>query len=111
MSKKVDRSEMWSLLKQTWPYLKDSRWKLVGYIVTRIIMIGVGIATPIVSAWLILYLTDGAIQQLIYAAIAVAIIDCVGYLSSWIGGMLYQRILSFNHAKLANCCGARDVEN
>lgn len=92
MSKKVDRSEMWSLLKQTWPYLKDSKWKLVGYIITRIIMIGVGVAAPIVSAWLILYLTDGAIQQLIYAAIAVAIIDCVGYLSSWIGGMLYQRI-------------------
>lgn len=92
MSKKVDRSEMWSLLRQTWPYLKDSKWKLVGYIITRIIMIGVGIATPIVSAWLILYLTDGAIQQLIYAAIAVAIIDCVGYLSSWISGMLYQRI-------------------
>lgn len=90
--KKVDRGEMWRLLKQTWPYVRDSKRSLVMYIVLALIEAGLGVALPIMSAQLILHMTAGKMQQLIYAALAVALMMGILQALQYLKMLFYQKV-------------------
>lgn len=55
--------ELWHNLKFAWQYAKNQKWKLIKYIVTNIVSIIVSVVVPILSAKIIIALTDNNFYQ------------------------------------------------
>lgn len=84
--------DFWSNVKKTWKYIKDSKGLLVGYGLVSIIEGIIGAIIPILSAQLILKITDGLMNELILAALVVLITDVILYILYYFKGFFYQRI-------------------
>ena len=79
-------------LKRTWKYIKQTRMNLVGYGVVSIIEAIIGAIIPLLSAKVILNITNGIINQLILSAIAVFFVDLILYIAFYFKGFFYQKI-------------------
>ena len=79
-------------LKRTWKYIKQARMNLVGYGVVSIIEAIIGAIIPLLSAKVILNITNGIINQLILSAIAVFFVDLILYIAFYFKGFFYQKI-------------------
>ena len=79
-------------VKRTWKYVRTSKFSLVAYILISILEAVISMIVPLVSAKLILSLTSGIMDQLIYTAIAVFFINVIGATISTSKGFVYQRI-------------------
>ena len=90
MEKRNDK-KFFKYIKKTWEFMKDSKKTLVGYLFTSILEGIIGIILPIFSAKIILNITDGTMQQLLYTAITVLVIELVLYLGFYYKGFLYQK--------------------
>lgn len=90
MEKRNDK-KFFKYIKKTWEFMKDSKKTLVGYLFTSILEGIIGIILPIFSAKIILNITDGTMQQLLYTAITVLVIELVLYLVFYYKGFLYQK--------------------
>ena len=75
-----------------WPYIKDSKKYLILYIIVSIIEAIIGALIPLVSAKVILNITNALIDQLILASLTVFIISIIMHLSSLFKGLFYQKI-------------------
>ncbi len=64
-NKKEERKQVKLNLKRTWNYIKLAKGNLVYYVVVSIIEAIISILLPIVSAKIILNMTDGLFLQLI----------------------------------------------
>lgn len=84
--------DFWINVKKTWKYIKDSKGLLVGYGLVSIIEGIIGAIIPILSAQLILKITDGLMNELILAALVVLITDVILYILYYFKGFFYQRI-------------------
>lgn len=62
-------------LKRTWKYIKKARGNLVGYIFVSILEAIISLILPIVSAQIILNITDGLFEQLVLSGLVVLLID------------------------------------
>ena len=62
-------------LKRTWPYVKDNKKYIIKFILLSIIEIIISIVAPILSAKIIVDLTNQAFTQLILIAIVIFIIE------------------------------------
>ena len=94
MSKEVSmkKSSFFKNAKKMWPYIKDSKKYLILYLVVSIIEAIIGAIIPLVSAKVILNITNGIIDQLIFASLTVLLISLVMHLSSLFKGLFYQKI-------------------
>lgn len=79
-------------IKKTWKYVKDCRLNLVGYATVSIIEAIIGAILPLVSAKIILNITDGVMEQLLLSALTVFIIEVVLYTMYYFKGFLYQKV-------------------
>ena len=79
-------------IKRMWPYIKDSKKYLILYIIVSIIEAIIGAIIPLVSAKVILNITNGIIEELILSALTVFIISLIMHLSSLLKGLFYQKI-------------------
>lgn len=79
-------------IRNMWPYIKDSKKFLIFYVIVSIIEAIIGALIPLVSAKVILNITNGIIDQLIYASFTVCIISLIMHLSSLLKGLFYQKI-------------------
>ena len=62
-------------IKYAWKFTKDQKSKLIKYIVCNIIAIFISIVVPILSAKIIIALTDSAFLQLIFIALMIFLIE------------------------------------
>ena len=67
--------EFFKNLKLTWKYTKDQKYKLIKYFMCNIIAIIISIVIPILSAKIIVELTNNQFYQLILIAIAIFLIE------------------------------------
>lgn len=79
-------------IKRMWPYIKDSKKYLILYVIVSIIEAIIGAIIPLVSAKVILNITNGIIEELILSALTVFIISLIMHLSSLLKGLFYQKI-------------------
>ncbi len=85
-------SEFFKNAKKVWPYLNKCKGSLIGYAMVSIIGAVVGVIWPLVSAKLILNITDAAITQLLYSALAVLGIEILSDIVDCFKGIFYQNI-------------------
>lgn len=67
--------ELWKNLKFTWKYAKDQKWKLIKYIICTCFAMSINIIIPILSAKIIIHLTDNNFHQLLLVAILIYVIE------------------------------------
>ncbi len=67
--------ELFSNLKITWKYTKNQKYKLLKLIIWNIIGIFISVVVPILSAKLIIYLTESVFEELILTCIMIFIVE------------------------------------
>ncbi len=93
-TKKEERKQVKLNLKRTWNYIKLAKGNLVYYVAVSIIEAIISILLPIVSAKIILNMTDGLFSQLILTGLAVMLLQCVIRLISFFKTVFYKRIFN-----------------
>lgn len=74
---KIDIKETFINLKKTWKYTKNKRKPLFAYLFTSIILSGISAIIPILTAQLLLNLTNGNFNQLLFLAGIVFMVENV----------------------------------
>ncbi len=67
--------EFFKNIKLVWRYARNQRWKLVKYILCNVVSIIISIVVPILSAQIIISLTDSLFQQLLFLAVVLCLIE------------------------------------
>ena len=91
-NKKIKENNFKLNLKRTWKYIKQTRMYLVGYGLVSISEAIIGTILPLLSAKLILNITNGIINQLVLSAIAVFFVNLILYTIIYFKGFFYQKI-------------------
>lgn len=79
-------------VKRTWKYIKEAKYSLIGYGSVSIIEAIITTILPLLSAKIILNITNGVVNQLIISSIAVLFIELLLYLMIYFKGFFYQKI-------------------
>ncbi len=79
-------------VKRTWKYIKKAKSSLIGYGSVSIIEAIITTILPLLSAKIIINMTNGVIDQLIVSSIAVLFIEIILYLMIYFKGFFYQKI-------------------
>lgn len=79
-------------VKRTWKYIKSAKYNLIGYGLVSIIEAIISAIIPLLSAKVILNITDGVIHQLILAALSVFLVEVILYIMFYFKGFFYRKI-------------------
>lgn len=79
-------------VKRTWKYIKEAKSSLIGYGSVSVVEAIITTILPLLSAKIILNMTNGVINQLIISSVAVLFIELVLYLMVYFKGFFYQKI-------------------
>lgn len=79
-------------IKRTWKYIKTAKMNLLGYGVVSIIEAIISAIIPLLSAKVILNITNGVIDQLILSALSVFFVELILYVMFYFKGFFYQKI-------------------
>lgn len=90
--KKIEHNDFKLNLKRTWKYIKQARIYLVEYGLVSVSEAIIGTILPLLSARVILNITNGVINQLILSAIAVFFVNMILYTMFYFKGFFYQKI-------------------
>lgn len=86
--------ETWKNIKFAWQYTKDLKGMLIKYIICNICSIIISIIVPLLSAKIIISLTNNHFKQLIYMSIAIFIIEngrnLVSYFARYYSQVIYR---------------------
>lgn len=78
--------------KKTWKYIKKSRKNLLGYFFASIFEAIISAILPLISAKIILNMTNGLIEELLVSAVVVFILDMILFTMYFLKGFFYQKI-------------------
>lgn len=92
--KEQDKSNFFKNVKRTWKYLRVCKGNLVGYAVVSITEGIIGAILPILSAQIILNITSGFMEQLIYSALAVFAMQMTCNVIFYFKAFFYRKIHS-----------------
>jgi len=67
--------EFFKYLKMAWKYAKSEKKKICAYIIFNILTIGISIFVPILSAKIIVDLTEGAFQQVLLISLVILVVE------------------------------------
>lgn len=79
-------------LKKTWKYIKSAKMNLVGYGAVSISEAIISAILPLLSAKVILNITNGVINQLVISALVVFFIEIILYVMYYFKSFFYRRI-------------------
>lgn len=93
LSMKKNKNDNFKLnVKRTWKYIKEASLNLIGYGLVSIIEAIISTIIPLLSAKVILNITNGIANELILSAIIVFFIDLLLYAMVYFKGFFYQKI-------------------
>ena len=81
-----------SNLKKTWPYIKDQKKYIIGFIFTNLTNIVISVIVPILSANIIVHLTNEAFTQLILIAIVIMGIELLRNVADYFSNSFSQTV-------------------
>lgn len=90
--KNENKSNFFRNIKKTWIYIKECKTNLIGYAVVSIIEAIISAILPLISAKIILNITDGIMMQLILSALTVFAIEFILYIVFYFKGFLYEKV-------------------
>lgn len=90
--KKTKNDNLMLNLKRTWKYIKQARMYLVEYGLVSSGEAIIGTILPLLSAQIILNITNGIVNQLVLSAVSVFIVNLVLYTLIYFKGFFYQKI-------------------
>lgn len=67
--------EFFKNIKFVWKYAKSEKWKLIKYILCNVIAIAISIIVPILSAKIIISLTNNIFNQLLFLAVVLCLVE------------------------------------
>lgn len=79
-------------VKRTWKYIKEAKSSLIGYGSVSVVEAIITTILPLLSAKIILNMTNGVINQLIISSVTVLFIELILYLMVYFKGFFYQKI-------------------
>ena len=79
-------------LKFTWKFISFQKWRLLGYILCNILHVIVSVITPILSAKIIVSLTNNVLIQVLQISIVLFITECLRNAIHYITNYLSQKI-------------------
>ena len=79
-------------LKKTWKYIKSAKMNLVGYVAVSISEAIISAILPLLSAKVILNITNEVINQLVISALVVFFIEIILYVMYYFKSFFYRRI-------------------
>ena len=86
--------ELWKNLKFAWIYAKEQKSLLIKYIIANVLNIIISLVVPILSAKIIIYLTENSFYQLILMSVAIFIIEnirnLVNYNARYYAQVIYR---------------------
>ena len=91
-NKQNDNSNFKLNIKRTWRYIKKAKWSLIAFGIISIIEAVFSSIMPLLSAKVILNITNGLMKQLILSALAVFLISFVFWIFVYLKGVFYQKI-------------------
>ena len=97
-------------IKRTWKYIKTAKMNLLSYGVVSIIEAIISAIIPLLSAKVILNITDGVINQLILSALSVFSVELILYIMFYFKGFFYQKIYQKTLTNLQKAI-AREILN
>ena len=97
-------------IKRTWKYIKTAKMNLFGYGVVSIIEAIISAIIPLLSAKVILNITNGVINQLILSALSVFSVELILYIMFYFKGFFYQKIYQKTLTNLQKAI-AREILN
>lgn len=86
------KETLWQNIKGTWQFAKKEKGSLIVYATVSIIEGIISAFLPIISAKIILSITDGLFEQLFYTALAVFGIQAILYMMYYFKGVFFQKI-------------------
>ena len=103
---KVKLKDTIKVLKQTWPYAKKAKGYIIAYAIIMIILIGLNVIAPLLSAKLILNITDGLLNKVIIVAGLVFFLESLRAIFDFFGSIIinksYFKILNYVQTDLAS---------
>lgn len=91
-NKQNDNSNFKLNIKRTWRYIKKAKWSLIAFGIISIIEAVFSSIMPLLSAKVILNITNGLMKQLILSSLAVFLISFVFWIFVYLKGVFYQKI-------------------
>jgi ABC-type multidrug transport system fused ATPase/permease subunit len=79
-------------VKRTWKYIKTAKMNLLGYGLVSIIEAIISAIIPLLSAKVILNITNGVINQLLMASLSVFFVELLLFIMYYFKGFFYQKI-------------------
>ena len=67
--------DLWKNLKFAWKYAESQKWKLIGLFVCTFFHVIISVVTPIVSAKIIVKLTNSQLKQVVYLAVVLFVME------------------------------------
>ena len=100
------KREFLTNLKRTWPYIKDQKKYVIGFIITNVLEIIISIIVPLLSAKIIVDLTNELFTQLILISIVIFVIEMLRnitkYFSNGYSQLLYREAINSLSVELSN---------
>lgn len=85
-------------IKFAWLYAKDMKKKIIGYTICNIVEIIISIITPIISASIIVNLTDNKLKQVVFVALILLLVEfsrnITNYISSFFAETTYREMFT-----------------
>lgn len=98
--------EFFSNLKFSYKYVKEQKRYLVEFIICQLLLVVVSVVVPIISANIIIYLTNSLLNQLILLVVVLTVIEMVRNFLSYFARKSMQILFRETYAKLQIEIGA-----
>lgn len=89
---KKEKSNFFKNIKKTWVFIRECKFNMISYVLVSIMEAIIGTILPLISAKIILNITDGVMNQLILSALTVLIIELILYVLYYFKAFFYQKI-------------------
>ena len=88
---KVKLKDTISIIKKSWPYIKKGKKYIFLYAITLSIFIGINVITPLLSAKLVLNITNGLLDKVIIVAGVILVLELLRNFFDFIGSIIYNK--------------------
>ena len=77
--------------KKTWIFVKEDKKYIILFLIFSLILCGISVITPLLSAKMLLYLTDGMFKELLTITIMVLIVELIRNLFNFLYNILFHK--------------------
>ena len=88
---KNDFKSIWRNLKKSWVFIKDEKKYLILFLVFSVCLSAVSVITPLLSAQMLIYLTDGLFENLLVIALVIFGVGIINSVFSYLYNILFHK--------------------